>query len=214
MLRTINTIAQIFVAIGTVAVAILAIWGEKVRSIFAGPKLEIELYDSRGSLTSRGNQKKTIYYYIRLINKRTWNPARRVRILVTELAKKRPDGTYFPERLIVPVQITWSFPQFHEYIPTIATEDICDLGFLDEDAEKFALSLYVVPNNFQGYVSAGESMIVYLKASGDNFESKSPLVLEISWDGKWSADMNEMQQHLIVKEVKKVNNGLWQPQAR
>jgi hypothetical protein len=44
-------------------------------------------------------------------------------------------------------------------------------------------------------------MRVYVIASADNFESKKPLVIEIAWDGKWSDKKDEMQQHLIIKEV-------------
>lgn len=205
-LEIINTIAKVFAAIGTVTVAILAIWGDKIRAIVAGPKLELSLHDPRGDFTVRANQRRAIYYHIRLTNKRTWSPARRVRVLVTGIEKKRPDGTFFPEPLMIPLWLTWafslSFPQFHELLPTIGTARICDLGFLDEGAERFTLPIYVVPNNFRGYVSAGESMRVSLVASGDNYESKSPLVLEISWDGKWSSDSDEMQRHLVIKEVR------------
>ncbi len=197
----INAIAQIFTAIGTISVAILAIWGDKIRAAIAGPKLELKLRDIRGDLTFRANQKRTIYYHLQLTNKRKWSPAKYVRVLVTGIAKKRPDGTYFPEPLPIPVQLTWAIPQFHELLPTIATNDVCDLGFLDEDAQRFNLSLYVVPNNFRGYVESGQSMRVSIVTSAHNYQSKSPFVLEVAWDGTWSSDMDEMQRHLVIKEV-------------
>lgn len=200
-LDVINTIAKVFAAIGTVTVAILAIWGEKVRAAIAGPKLELKLRDARGDLTFRANQKRTVYYHIKLTNKRRWSPAKRVRVLVTGIEKRRPDGTYFPEPLIAPLQLTWVSPQFHELLPTIATSDVCDLGFLDEDAQRFTISLYDVPNNFRGYVEPGQSMRVSIVASAHNYESKSPLALEISWDGMWSSDMDELQRHLVIKGV-------------
>ena len=202
-LDVINTIARVFAAIGTVSVAVLAIWGDKIRAAIAGPKLKLELRDTRGNLTFRANQKSTIYYHIKLTNKRRWSPAEHVRVLVTGIEKKRPDGTYFPESLVAPLQLTWAYPQFHELLPTIATNDVCDLGFLDEDAQRFNLSLYVVPHNFRGYVKPNQSMRVSIVASAHNYESKSPLVLEISWDGTWSDNMDEMQRHLVIniKEV-------------
>lgn len=197
----INTIAQVFAAIGTVTVAVLAIWGDRIRAAIAGPELELKLRDPHGDLTSRSDQKRTIYYHIRVTNKRTWSPARHVRVLVTGLEKKGPDGSYFPEPLAIPLQLHWAFPGFHELLPTIAISDICDLGFLDEDAECFKLSTYVAPLNFRGYVRAGESLRVYIIASAHNYASKVPLVLEISWDGKWNSDMDEIQRHLVIKEV-------------
>jgi hypothetical protein len=203
-LDAINTFAYVFAAIGTVAVAILAIWGDKVRAVIAGPRLWLSLRDTQGSLTLRINQKRAIYYHIKVRNERRWSPARSVRILVTGVEKKRPDGTYFPEPLIAPLQLTWAHPEFHELLPTVATSDTCDLGFLDEGAARFSLSLYIFPSNFPGFVESGESMRVSIIASGHNYESKQPLILEISWDGKWSSNMDEMQRHLVIKEVSRV----------
>ena len=196
-----NTLAQIFAAIGTVAVAILAIWGEKIRAAVAGPKIEFGLNDPKGNLTIRANGKRTIYYHLQLLNRRAWSPASHTRVLVTAIEKKRPDGTYFPESLIAPLQLTWALPQFHELLPTIATRDVCDLGYLDEDSQRFELSLYIKPNNFTGFVEPGQSMRVKIIVAAHNYESKKPTVLEISWDGKWHSDLSEMQKHLVIKEV-------------
>jgi hypothetical protein len=198
---TVHLIVQIFIAIGTVAVSILAIWGDKIRACIAGPKLEFVLYNAHGDLTTRQDGKRTIYYHIKIKNKRQWAPARRVRILCTAISKKAPDGSFVQEPLTVPVQLTWAFPTFHELLPNIATDDVCDLGYLNEASEQFMLSLYIYPNNFRGFISANTTMRIGLIASADNFTSKTPYVLEISWDGEWSSNLDEMRKHLVVKEV-------------
>ena len=200
-----TTLAQVFAAIGTVAVAILAIWGDKIRAAIAGPKIEFGLNDPKGNLTIRGNKKRTIFYHLQLQNKRTWSPASHTRVLVTGIEKKRPDGTYFPESLIAPLQLTWAFPQFHELLPTIATRDVCDLGYLDEDSQRFELSLYIKPNNFMGFVEPGQSMRAKILVSAHNYESKKAIIFEVSWDGKWDSNLEEMQKHLVIKEVHGAN---------
>ncbi|MEA2051366.1 MAG: hypothetical protein U9O90_00840 [Euryarchaeota archaeon] len=200
---TFYLIIQVFIAIGTVAVAILAIWGEKIRNWMAGPILEFKLHNARGDLTTRQDGQRTIYYHVKIENKRQWSLARRVRILCTAISKKAPDGSFVQESLIAPVQLTWVFQSFHELLPNVATDDICDLGFLDENSNQFWLSLYIRPNNFRGFISANEAMRVSLIASADNFTSKSPYVLEISWDGNWSSNLDEMRKHLVIKEVRK-----------
>jgi hypothetical protein len=48
----IDTLALWFTAVGTVAVAILAIWGDWFRNRFAGPKLELSLRPSLGDLNT------------------------------------------------------------------------------------------------------------------------------------------------------------------
>ncbi|MCK4436112.1 hypothetical protein KAU87_04800 [Candidatus Bathyarchaeota archaeon] len=200
---TVETVAQVFIAVGTVAVAVLAIWGEKVRALLAGPKLELQLRDIRGNLTSRTGGPRTIYYHLRVSNKRKWSPAKSVRILLTSLAKKRADGSFYPDTLIAPLQLTWAYPNFHELLPTIADEDTCDVGFLDENARRFSLSTYITPNNFQGFVTPNEAIQIHVIATAHNYTMKKPLVLEISWDGQWSDNMDTMNRHLVIREVTK-----------
>ncbi len=194
-------IIQIVIAIGTVGVCILAVWGDKIRSCIAGPRLEFELHNPRGDLTKRQDGIRTIYYHVKIKNKRHWAPARRVRILCNSISKKASDGSFTQEPLTIPVQLTWAFPTFHELLPTIVADDICDLGYLNEDSRQFKLSLYVYPNNFRGFINANETMRVSLIAAADNFTSKSPYTLEISWDGKWSPYLDDMQKHFVIKEV-------------
>jgi hypothetical protein len=135
-------ITQAFIAIGTVAVVILAIWGEKFRNWLAGPELEFKLHNTRGDLTNRQNGQLVIHYHVRIENKRRWIPARHVRVLCTSISKRAPDGSFVKEPLIIPVQLTWAFPSFHELLPNIYTNDISDLGFLDEKGP-FKISLYI-----------------------------------------------------------------------
>ncbi len=45
-------------------------------------------------------------------------------------------------------------------------------------------------------------MRISLVASADNYTSKSHSVIEISWNGKWSSNLEEMKKYLIVKEIK------------
>jgi hypothetical protein len=192
--------AQVFAAIGTVSVAVLAIWGDWFRSMLAAPRLELRLRDRRGNLTLRGDGTSTVFYHLIVNNRRRWAPATHVRILLTRYEKRLPDGRYLPEPLVAPLQLTWAFPQFHELLPTIATTDTCDLGFLDQGAEQFHLSLYISPNNFAGFLRPGDAMRVHLVARADNAETE-PLMIEIAWDGQWSQDMDQLQRHLTVREI-------------
>ena len=193
-------IAQFVIAAGTVTVCILAIWGERIRSYVSRPRLELRLHDSRGDLTWRRGGVQTIYYHVKVRNKRQWAAARHVRILCSSIWKKAADGSFVREPLAFPVQLTWPFRKVEE-MPTIVVDDICDFGYLDVDSDQFKPSLYVYPNNFRGLVGTGETVRFGLIAKADNFTSKRPCVLEVSWDGKWNADLEEMQKHLVVREL-------------
>jgi len=196
-----ETLRTIF-AIGPLLVAALAIWGEWVRAHIAGPRLTLSLREG-GYLTPRTDGISTwnaIFYHLEVGNQRAWSPAKAVQVRVVGIEKRRPDGSYFREQ-VLPLQLTWIFPEIQtERYPTITSPNICDLGCLDEHMMEFRLSTYGTPFIFPGRISANEGMRVTLIASAQNGESR-PLVVEISWDGVWLADVHQIQKHLVVKEV-------------
>ncbi len=166
----------------------------------AEPQVALALRDERGDLNPRNDGVKEIYYHLLVANRRLWSPAEAVRVLVVGLAKRRPDGSYLAEPLVAPLQLTWAFPTFHELFPTIADSDTCDFGAIDEHSGRFRLSTYITPNNFRGFIVGGEAMRVTVVASAHNGRF-DPLVVEVSWDGTWSADLEEMRRHLVIKEM-------------
>ena len=63
-------------AIGTLLVAIVAIWGDWVRAKLAPPKLTIEKHNFKGSLTNFSSGQKVIFYHLKVINHRYWFSSR------------------------------------------------------------------------------------------------------------------------------------------
>lgn len=199
---TTDTVASVVTAFGTLAVSALAIWGSAIKNWVAGPQLEVSLRDRRGDLNTTAAGARTVYHHLIVRNRRAWSPAEKVRVLVVGVSKRGPTGKYAAEPVIAPLQLTWAFPTFHELFPTIAdTPETCDLGFLEEGTGRFILSTYISPNNFRGYITKGSAMQVNIIASAHNAKFPKPLRLEISWDGQWSNDLNEMLEHLLVREV-------------
>ena len=188
-------------AIGTILVAMLAIWGEKVRDLMAGPKLVLEARNFRGEITKLNDGEDAIFYHLSVRNKRSWVPAKNVRILVAGILKQKSDLSYYREDVFVPQQLTWSPAEFHQISPTICKDDALDLGCLVKRGP-FRLRTYLIPNNFKGYIEQKQAMRVELIISSDNFVSEKPYVYEISWDGFWSENLYEMEKHLVIKEIK------------
>ena len=182
--ETVSIIAQFSAAAGTIALAVMAIWGDRVRALIAGPKLELDLKDTKGDLIVRNDGRNTYYYHLDVMNKRRWSPARSSRVFVVAIQKKSADGTYHHLSHVAPLPLVWSHQRFHEFAPTIGMDDSCDLGHLDQDDDRFHLELLYKPNNFEGQLVKGESMRVSIRASAHNGEMKIPLVLEISWNGE------------------------------
>jgi len=192
-------IIQAAVAAGTIVVVILAIWGNLIRSRFAGPKLKISLRHPQGELNYIRDGTPARYYHLNVVNNRRGAQAKNVRVVLTRLLKSAPDSKLVNQTLSGPLQLTWQFPHIHPQYPTIGPDDICDLGNLIK-GQNFVLTSYILPNNFMGFVSPDEKMRVEMIAIADNAES-NVLCVEVFWDGLWSDDAVQMQKHLVISEV-------------
>jgi hypothetical protein len=199
--KIIEIIAAVFTAIGTVSVAVLAIWGDFFRYKFARPKLELWLNNPRGDLTSRANKTLAYFFHLKVRNRRQWSPARSVRVQLKRIARGRPDGSFLGEPLVYPLPFIWTPMELREFERTITNTETCDFGFLDQNADKFMLSTLLIPNNFQGYVRRDEAIRVHIVAFGQDGSSSKPLFLEIAWDGVWTADKDAQQKHLVIKPI-------------
>lgn len=197
-------------AIGTTAVAILAIWGDWIRFRIAGPKLELVPHNLQGEITRLRvrrppPQQETFdeipasYFHLRVINRRTWVPAQRVRVLLVGILRMGQDGHFHREPINVRQQLTWAPAELSEIMPTIAGDHILDLGFLTQ--EGFTVTTYVTPNNFRGTVRANEAIRVEFQVEADNYHSDRRYSYEIEWDGTWAADAAQLARHISVREV-------------
>ena len=104
-------------ALGTIAVAIMAIWGEWVRTTFVGPKLKLSQHNFRGTVAdvnvidpaqNQVHMKRAVFYHLRVHNSRPWVPARNCRVMLRQLHRRGPDDTFHPVKLFVPRQYMWA----------------------------------------------------------------------------------------------------------
>jgi hypothetical protein len=180
-------------------IATLAIWGEWLRTLLAGPKNELSLRPGTGDLHFSKEGKRILYHHILVQDHRRWSPVKHFRLLVEKIERRGPMDAYFAESLIHPLVLRFPYNLQEADIPDIGSPTACDLGSLDETRASFQLTTYLMPGTVNAAVRAGEVMRVHIVAAGHNFRSKPPLILEISWDGQWS-DLSEMSRHLVIKE--------------
>jgi len=203
----IGSLAQWTAALLSAVIAILAIWGDLIRSRFAGPRLTVDLLNPDGEKTLWTGPgiapKATRFYHLGVRNERQSAPARNVRVVLTGLARPRADQSFAKLPLSGPLQLQWQFANMSPQYPVIGPDHTCDLGHVEDDSG-FSLATYVTPNNFQGAIRGNERMRVEIRALADNGESK-PLFLEIAWNGQWSDDTVEMRRHLTVKRVRLID---------
>jgi len=197
------------VAVGTIAVAVVAIWGERVRSLLAPPKLEIKPHTLRGDptlltspeITIPGGGIRVVYYHLKVVNVRPWLTVHNCRCLLKKISRRGPDGRFHPVSMSVPLQFKWAPAEGMPQQLTITKEQVLDFGRVREGADAFEPLLYWCPNNFQGYVRAGEAVRYYVEVDASNFVSPAPKIFEVAWDGQWSFEPEKMEQRLRISEI-------------
>lgn len=202
-MEILNLIANGLVAIGTIAIAILAIWGDWFRSKFIPPKLSIQVHNFHGDLTSYAGGTPVLFYHLKVVNYRSWSPAKNCRVLLMAIYKREPDDSQFHRvNFNVPSQFFWAPFEITPPQITLAKEQILDFGKIEKTENKFKPCLYLIPNNFQGYVEAKSAIRYALNIVADNYNSDKYQVFEVSWNGQWSDNLDIMAQNLIIKEIK------------
>lgn len=189
------------VALGTLLVAAVAIWGGWFQAKLAPPKLVIRPHTLGGDLTWYGDGSKVMLYHLKVSNERGWSPARNCRVLLTGLSRRGPDGLFHTVRMAVPFRFVWAPAETMPATVTLVNEQIFDFGRLAEGDVRFMPALDGYPNNFQGYVQANEAVRFHLQIDASNFVSPRYQVFEVAWDGKWSDDAEKMAQHLRAREI-------------
>ena len=208
-MSTTNLVIDTAVAIGTLAVAALAIWGEKVRSWLAPPKLIIQPHTLRGTPTrltipgtvNPGGGQRAHYYHLKVLNVRPWLTVHNCRVLFSGVARRGPDGHFHSVPMAVPFQFVWAPERATPELLTITKERILDFARICEDAESVTPRLYEFPNDFQGFVKKDEAVRYQLQIDASNFASRKPQVFEIAWDGVWHPEVEKMEHHLRISEV-------------
>lgn len=205
-------------AIGTLAVAILAIWGEWIKSYIAGPRLGLVPHNLQGELTEAHRRAElpggvhgfqripAVYFHLRVLNNRSWAPAHGVRVLFVGLLRRDQSGIFHREPINVRQQLTWAPAEFSGITPVIIRDHVLDLGCLTQDG--FRITTYATPNNFRGTVGAHEAIRVELQIVADDYYSDRVYVYEIAWDGVWAADLSVLAQHVSVQEIASVQNSM------
>jgi hypothetical protein len=190
-----------------VVIAIMAIWGEKIRAWF-GPSLRLVLLNPRGQLETlaEASEEETQsvprfsparFYRLRVTNRASHPEAREVEVLLTQLDLRGPDGQ--PQPIYTgALPLSWQHQRHYSTNRTIGRATVADVDLFFVQPGLLSLTPTVTPLNFPSKMQGGEQHFwVGVVARGINGESK-PLRLRVDWNGRWDGGDTEMAHHLIV----------------
>jgi len=203
----VNAVINGVVAVVTILLAILAIWGDAIRHWLASPQMSIAPHrDFCGDKFSDGSGRESIYFFLTVRNSRRWTTAKSVRVLLKRFERRGPDNRFHETRITVPFQFCWSPSELSEVVQNVLDERLLDFGFLMEPDDSgecyFEPKLYGYSLIDPPFVRAGEAARYHLEIVGENFHCPKRTVVEVSWDGTHTTNTDELRnRHLKIKIV-------------
>jgi hypothetical protein len=214
-------------AVGTLAVAILAIFGQRVRSWFIRPKIKLAVAETSPFVerfeeedTSVGGEKRTIYHVRIEVTNTGKEIARNCMILCNAVHRQRAGGAGFYElKQFVPKQFFWtSREQRLDVVPKIPS--YVNIAEISEPSpsvkgtggaailtQKECLQILVEAEGVKGRFFRVENGKVILPAIlyADNLPHPIKQFLEISWSGTCVKDFSPSKFQVRLLDEKQGN---------
>ena len=205
--ETLSLIIQGFVAIGTILAALIAIFHEWFKTKLTPPKLSLELCNDSDLNEWKGgtiNTGRVLFYHLKVINHKKNIPARNCAVLLKEISHQLPNGKFQRKQFNYPLQLKWAPGNDMPLLITVnkVSPQTVDFGYLNENSDKFTLSLVWTPYNFDGYVLADKPIRFYFQVVADNYVSSKLDGIQVSWNGRWSENPTIMNRNLIIEKIK------------
>jgi hypothetical protein len=188
-------------AFGTVAVAVLAIWGDYIRAHLVPGRLAIEIYEEDGDTV--GQPPNQVYYrHLRVVNRRPWRHGGNCRVLLRGMSRRAPNGMFHPIPIPVPLQFIWTPPDTMPPLVAIHRDQILDFVYIRQGANlRWEPRLYWKPGNFAGFVGPNEAIRYSLQIVSDAYVSETDQVFQVAFDGVWDPVPAQMMMHLTIDEI-------------
>jgi hypothetical protein len=122
-------------------------------------------------------------------------------VLLKGIYKELPSGQFQNLPLNTNPSFIWTPAEITPQAINLVKEHAFDFGFLAENDTEFKPVLNIIPNNFQGFVRAGQKVRFSLQASADNFLTEKYQVFEVAWNGQWSDNLDNMTQNITIREI-------------
>jgi len=195
-------------AIATTCAVLVALFGQAFRDKFFPPKLNLNLLDAAGELTTFTQSSTQVrYYHVRVSNARRWSPAQQVQVMLLGVAEPAADGSLRPI-WTGDVPLSWRHQNIFPIYRTIGSDGHVDLCSISSD-KVLRLHPLIAPNNLPVVRQEASEFAVTIQAKAAEGDSE-PLRLRIAWDGTWEAGALEMQRHLSITALDR-EEAAWKP---
>jgi hypothetical protein len=194
-------------ALGSIAVACLAIWGDAVRDRFYGPTIEIKLKSDVGQAVGPPGEVK-VYYHFEVSNHRQSAPARNCRVLLRRIDRMDAGGEFRQVLLPFDCGFFWTPANRGEETRQIVFGQpiACDFGYLNKDG--FHLSITTNPAGRQSVLEGNGCIKYQVVVVADNFADTSERFFKVTWDGRYDGEPKVVAGHLTIEQIQPASRKL------
>lgn len=205
----------LLLVIGTFLAVFVSLFGEQLKRVWFGPRLEVELSDTTGEKTYYSGTGQTTFFYHLSIKKRRGDIAHNVfgYLSMCEIKSAKQEHCYIWKGEI---PLKWKYSFLYGFTArNICSSQACDILSITEDGIK--IETVAMPNSLETILAHLErnncDTVLTFYAKGD--ETVSPeKKFHIKWDGVWIPEPEEMKSHLTVEEMNENEYREWSTFAK
>ncbi len=191
----------------TLVAVVTAIWGEQIRHWYHHAEFEVVPNASvpSGVILQRQNGDWTWYCHLQVRNKYIGTRAK-IRVCCTRIERRaNTNDAWVAEQLPDRVPLCWCYSDVFGFEERTIGDSVCvDLAHIDANSDKMILDLGVCPNNVNRTIALDRTLRVHLGIEIDGWLQPEDFTVEISWDGKGSRDLSDIDKHVQVKVMQSV----------
>jgi hypothetical protein len=141
----VNRLDGYLAALGSIAVAIVAIFGDQLKR---RPKVILKDHSLKGGNRNAFPDGSPVAFFHLAVKNTNNVPVRNCRVVLVGISRKSTTGQFVPSQVAVPWQCTWSPSETSPILQSFIGNKILDFGFLTYRDKLFSPALYVYPNTF------------------------------------------------------------------
>jgi len=187
-------------ALGLFTISLIALFGGWIRKKIFPASLAVEILDKNGELTILDNGQRVIYYHLRIINRKPVI-VQKCRVFLKKIQKLNASGQFEDIPLSVPPRYFWTPSETSPEGVDIVMEKIVDFGYIIDNGKDFKPTVTPILNSFKGNLSIHDTYRYYIETVAENYHPRKFTCVQVSWDGKWTEDLNDMHEHLVIKII-------------
>lgn len=203
-----NWWVQLGVAVGTIAAALVALFGAALRAKFFPPLLRLDLLRQEGdkipvrinppaSTGAPFRMEDARFFHLIVKNKRRWSPAHDVQIYLTRVETRDVTDRWAVEWL-GDLPMRWRHQEISPLTRTVGPDAECDMMSVVK-GKHIELSTLITPYNLQFRRSGPTQFVATFEARSSEVNSRQVRIM-VTWDGDWHDGDLEMKHHLFVAE--------------